>query len=805
MGGNRAALSRVRGACGPRVRRSLLALLAGSLVIGSVAWWHSLPSPLFDVPYSATLTDAQGRLLSARVADDGQWRFPGQASVPDRYALAAVAFEDRRFWLHPGVDPIAITRAVVDNARASRVVSGASTLSMQVIRLARGNPPRTLAEKVIEALLALRLELTRSKAEVLALYAAHAPYGGNIVGLEAAAWRYFGRPPGSLSWAEAALLAVLPNAPGLIHPGRSRDALRSRRDALLKRLHAYGHLDATELRLAQHEPVPQAPRPLPQHASVLLDRLAAEGGDRAYRTTLQAPLQIQVERIVTRHARRLQAAGVHNAAALVLDNRTMQVVAYGGNTGRPGMEGHGFAMDLVQAPRSTGSVLKPLLYAAMLEHGELQPGALIPDVPVQFDGFRPENFDKAYRGALPAREALVQSRNVPAVLLLRRHGVARFYALLRSMGMRTLFREPDEYGLSLILGGAEGTLFDLTTMYAYLAQLAADGRGRERQRLVPPALLEEAGEGRTREDGVSSPLGAGAAWLTLETLVAVNRPGDEQYWKEFAGGRRIAWKTGTSYGLRDGWAIGTTPHYTVGVWAGNATGEGRAGLTGTTMAAPILFDVFGGLDTGGWFHKPLGDLRTVQVCRNDGYLPSHACERVDADVPRSAHFNQVSRNHRWVQLDAGGRWRVHGQCESVAQMRPVTWFVLPPVQAYFYRRAHADYRSLPPWRPDCANDLVTQEASFDIVYPQGATGIYVPTDFGGTRGRVVLQAVTREGGGQLYWHLDGRLVATTQTFHEVAVDLAAGMHRLTIVDQDGQRRTRRFRVYSKHIERVGTR
>ncbi|MDN3517572.1 penicillin-binding protein 1C [Aquisalimonas lutea] len=776
-------------------RRAVLpAVLLSAL---AVAWaaWPRLPEPLFGTDYSAVLLDRNQELLSARVAPDGQWRFPPREEVPERFATALIAFEDERFRHHPGVDPVAVARASWENLAAGRIVSGASTLSMQVVRLALDDPPRTLPQKVYETLLALRLETRYSKDAILSLYAAHAPFGGNVVGLRAAAWRYFGRSPAYLSWAEAATLAVLPNAPGLIHPGRGRERLRAKRDALLRKLHGAGELTAQDLELALLEPVPDGPRALPRHAGHLLDRLRV-GSERArFTSTLDADVQARVEGIVQEHGARLRRSGIHNAAALVVDNRTFEVVAYAGNTRRVGHAGHGYAMDLVQRPRSSGSILKPFLFANMVEHGMLQPGMLVPDVPAHFSSFSPENYDQRFRGAVRARAALADSLNVPAVFMLRRHGIARFHDLLEQLGMTTLHRSPQDYGLTLVLGGAEATLWDLTGMYANLAGTLASGGRAGAYRLRNPRVLA----GTAREPGPPSPLGAGSAWVTLNTLLEVDRPGVDRHWRDHTGGRRIAWKTGTSYGLRDGWAVGTTPRYTVGVWAGNAAGEGRSELTGTTTAGPLLFAIFDQLETGGWFDKPRSRLKTIRVCRADGHLPNNGCPTRRAEVPVDSHYHRVSRNHRWIHLDESGQWRVNADCESVTAMRNESWFVLPPVQAHYYRRRNADYRVLPPVRPDCRESAPTQ--SFAILYPDPGARVYIPTDFGGRRSRLVLKAIHRVDDATLYWHLDGRFVGETEVFHEVPVDLTPGAHTLTVVDETGARRVRRFRVAAPDADR----
>ena len=475
--------------------------------------------------------------------------------------------------------------------------------------MARGSPRRTYAEKLIEVALAVRLEFSTDKDEVLALYAAHAPFGGNVVGLEAAAWRYFGRGPADLSWAEAAMLAVLPNSPGAVHPGRGRAALRDKRDVLLRRLRQSGAFDQEELEVALLEPLPVDPRPLPQHAPHLLQTLATRDGGtgRRYLTTLDPSLQRLASDIVGRQAHPLASRGVQHLAALVVDNRTFEVVAYVGNSKWGAAEGTGYAIDLVHRPRSTGSILKPLLFARMLDAGEILPETLVPDIPSQFAGYAPENYDREFRGAVPAKTALARSLNVPAVWMLRRHGVDRFYDFLRRMGMTTLYRPPGDYGLTLVLGGAEGTLWDVTSMYANMARIGGTvGRSPALRSLHPRVLVDqpggERGQGANQHHigNASATLSVGAAWLTLEALVDVVRPGVDSQWRVLGNGQRVAWKTGTSYGHRDAWAVGITPQYTVGVWAGNASGKGRPELTGIGAAAPVLFDIISRLDSDGW-------------------------------------------------------------------------------------------------------------------------------------------------------------------------------------------------------------
>ena len=578
----------------------------GAALVVALLLFLALPVARFEVPYSDVVLARDGSVLSARVATDEQWRFPPVDQVPERYALALTAFEDKRFWAHPGVDPLAMSRALWDNLRHRRVVSGASTLTMQTIRLARGNPPRTVGEKLWEALLALRLERRFSKAEVLAMYASHAPFGGNTVGLEAASQRYFQRPAAELSWAEAATLAVLPHSPGLVHPGRGRAELQAKRDRVLDRLVTRGQLSEQDAELAKLEPLPRQPGPVPRHAPHLVQRFAGKG---ATPTTVDLALQQQANAIVARHAARWAGNQVHNLAALMVSTDTGHVLAYVGNV--PGLTGnHGQHVDIVQAPRSTGSLLKPLLYAHMIAAGELLPTQLVPDVPMRMGGFAPENFDRLFEGAIPADEALARSRNVPAVWMLQKHGVERFYRELQGFGLTTLVRPPGDYGLSLVLGGAEGSLWEMVGAYRQLGWQAHPRPTWQPLSLTGDAEESEAPPGR---------LAATAAWRTLEALVEVKRPGVLGAWRSFASSRPVAWKTGTSFGFRDAWAIGTTPDVTIGVWVGNADGEGRPELVGLRAAAPVLFDLLDAMPPGPWFDPPEG-LASVEVCAHSGLL-----------------------------------------------------------------------------------------------------------------------------------------------------------------------------------------
>jgi penicillin-binding protein 1C len=750
-----------------------LDLLAAALL----AFWL-LPVVAFDAPTSTVLVDRDGQLLGATIAADEQWRFPATGEVPARYRIAVTAFEDRRFDRHPGVDPLAVGRAVVTSLRAGEVVSGASTLTMQTVRLARANPPRTVPEKLWEMLLALRLEASTDKSTILRSYASHAPFGGNTVGVEAAAWRYMGRPADELSWAEAATLAVLPNAPGLMHPGRRRGDLKAKRDRLLDTLVELGHLSADDRDLAVLEPLPGAPRPVPRLAP---HRLAASNGHTP--STLRADLQRQATEVVWRHHAALGAARIHNLAALIVDVPSGEVLAWVGNVPDLAEAPHHNHVDVVTAPRSTGSTLKPLLYVAMLTDGQLLPRQVVPDVPMRLGGFAPQNFDRRFEGAVRADEALARSRNVPAIWLLRRYGIHPFYGLLQRQGMSTLHSPADHYGLSLALGGAEGTLFELVDLYRRLAWAATDPDG-------PPGRQHW----RTDQAGPDPhpPFEPASAWLTARALLEVQRPGVHGAWRQFGSGRRVAWKTGTSWGFRDGWAIGFTPRYAVGVWVGNASGEGRPELTGVAAAAPVLFDLVDLVDDVAWFDPP-ADLVDVEVCAHSGQLAGPSCTHtVTERVPPAGAHSEPCDHCQRVHLTQTGQ-RAHAGCADLTQLTPTSWFSLPADQEAFYAPRHPSYEPLPDWAPAC-EPPDGDRAPLALLSPKSGSVVAVPVELDGRRGRLVMEAAHRDGDADVHWHLDGRYLTTTRRRHQVEVAPGQGAHEVVVVDEGGHTVVRHFEV-----------
>jgi penicillin-binding protein 1C len=555
-----------------------LALAAGALPLGTAAAFtlYAVTLPPVDLgPASARSTvvlDREGRLLRAYAAADGRWRLPvTPAEVDPRFLAILKAYEDRRFDRHPGIDPIAAARAAGQLLRHGRVVSGASTLTMQVARLVEPRGERTLTAKFRQAARALELERRFGKDEILGHYLALAPYGGNLEGVRAASLAYLGREPARLSFAEAALLVALPQSPEARRPDRYPENARRARDRVLDRAVEAGLLTPEEATGAKAEPVPRGRSPFPLLAAHAADAaVAARPQERVHRLAIDGRLQADLEALLRQRVDRvaLRLSG----ALIVIDNATGQVLAQVGSAGYLNRERAG-AVDMTLALRSPGSALKPFIYALAFEQGLAHPETLLDDRPVRFGHYRPENFDLTYQGTVTARRALQLSLNVPAVELLNEIGPARFVARLRQAGAAPVLPNDAAPGLAVALGGIGISLTDLARLYAAFARGGeAPPLVRRLEPVAPPrpgSLLAE----------------PAPAWYVADTLRGAPPP-------DHALGGRIAFKTGTSYGYRDAWAVGFDRRITVGVWVGRADGAAVPGLVGRNIAAPVLFDAF---------------------------------------------------------------------------------------------------------------------------------------------------------------------------------------------------------------------
>ncbi|MFP2995281.1 penicillin-binding protein 1C [Spongiivirga sp. MCCC 1A20706] len=763
-------------------------------LVGLIAYAFCLPRPLFKDSTATVIDSENGELLGALIADDGQWRFPSNDSVPDKFKHCIIHFEDEYFYKHPGFNPISIAKALSQNIKSGSIKRGGSTLTQQTIRLARKGKKRTYGEKLVELILATRLELRHSKDKILSLYASHAPFGGNVVGLDAAAWRYFGRNAEDLSWAESATLAVLPNAPGLIFPGRNQDKLLKKRNRLLKKLLEKEIIDSLTYELSIAEALPQKPYPIQQLAPHLLQKIAAKHRGERIRTSIKTRLQLQTNELVSNHHFSLKQNEIYNIAVLVLDVKTRKVLAYIGNS--PTDNAHQKHVDVIDKPRSTGSIMKPFLFASVLDAGDILPNTLVADVPTQIAGYNPENFNKQFDGAVSASKALSRSLNVPSVRMLQQYGLDRFYHQLKQLNLKDLKYNANHYGLSLILGGAESNLWDLTKTYAAfsstLNHFNKNSSTYYTNEFCEPTFYanKEVNFGTvSREKTVFD---AGSIYLTYESMKEVNRPEGEENWEFFDASKQIAWKTGTSYGFRDAWAIGTTKDYVVGVWIGNADGEGRPGLVGVEAAAPILFDVFDLLPRSKWFEKPYDEMREVAVCAKSGYRAGEFCEEtIQSFVQVSGLKTKPCPYHIWVHLDKNEQFQINSSCEPLTNIVNKSWFVLPPLMEYYYQKKDPYYKSLPNFRPDCLGE---NSLTMDFIYPKENSKIFLPKDFDGTTNELIFKLAHSQSETTVFWYVDDMFVGSTKNIHDFALQPKTGKHIITVVDEFGNEAKRRIEI-----------
>jgi penicillin-binding protein 1C len=767
-------------------------VLSGAFLAALVCavWLAWPPGALFPGDYSTLVYDSRGRLLRATLAADEQYRFPPgttQQSLPAKYLTALVSREDKRFYSHPGVDPLALAGAVATNVKAGRRVRGGSTIPMQVVRLADPKP-RTYFNKFRECLSAFKLSLHRSKEEVLQLYAGHVPMGGNVVGVHAASWIYFGKRLSEITWAEAALLVVLPNSPSTINLERERPRLLEKRNRLLQGLFDEGEIDHVALSASSTEPLPDGRRELPFDAPHFTTMaLGGRRDGRAIVTTLDSDVQATVEEAARRHHFVLEGRGIGSLAVVVAETGTGKIRAYVGSHDFFD-RGRGGQVDGVRAARSTGSTLKPFLVARALDRGPWTMASVVQDVPTFYGTFAPQNASQQFCGLTTVDRLLIESLNVPSVRLLNAYGLADFYDFLVSAGLEGLFRGPDGYGLTLVIGGAEASLLELTQLYASLGSM-----GRKR-----PLRFTEDDDTRRRSERLFS---EGAAWQVLDVLTRLSRPGVEYYWDRFDNRIPVAWKTGTSYGQKDAWAVGVNRQWTIGVWAGNFDGAGNASLTGAKSAAPLLFSLFNAFtrrDEMMWFDKPAFDLKGVECCRQSGYPAGQFCEETArVERPKAAHTPGTCPFHRRYVVDSVTGESVCSLCWHGVDTQYVTRFVVSPGARDILHKSGREVDVIPAHAADCPTRA--DAARIELVYPVDGVKIFIPRDFDGQHEKIVFHAQHQRPSVHLFWYINGSLAGETAGDHRLPVALAPGEYRLTVQDEEGYSETVCFAAYRTEL------
>lgn len=737
--------------------------------------------------YSIVVYDKDHHLMGARISADGQWRFPPVNQLPTNYITCLKYFEDKRFNWHPGVDIIALSRAFYDNVKTGSIKSGGSTITMQLARLLCKHQNRNLFSKIIETWYALGLELKYSKYEILCLYASFAPYGGNVVGFDAALWRYFEKTHREITWAEAALLAVLPNQPSWLHLKKNRPLLLQKRNRLLKMLSDQQMLDQENYQLAILEPLPEGMHEIPQMAMGLIDVLKNKyPGQHHFQTSVDLNLQIQLNEIVKYHCKILRGNEIHNTAVLVVENHSGKVKCYIPNTPDIGVPVENSMVNNIHALRSSGSILKPLLYASAIDLGLIHSHKLMPDIPTSYGDYTPENFSKTFYGMVTAKQALQWSLNIPAVRLLKEYGLFRFHEQLHKLGFTSFTKSPDHYGLSLVLGGGEVSVWELANAYSNLVfqfiQYQNEPDKRKRIFRKNLSLLEQS-ETQTSSEFHRDVLKIGSVYQMLEMMKGSPEAAGDLTYAHLNSSKNISWKTGTSFGFKDAWCVGLSGDYTIVVWQGNSNGLGRPGLLGLHTAAPLLFDLANSLKMHVEWKAPVDQMHPQVVCKQSGLELSQFCPEPDTILcsNNSISFG-LCNYHKLIYVDPTGQHRVTKDCEPEA--RPQIVFSFNPVVSYFYKNRPAEYKEIPPWRSDCSNQLV-KGTELEIIYPIHGSLVYLPVDLDRNRNKIIFKATHKEAQATLFWFLDGTYIGNTKSNHELPWTLPRGKHKLSISDDRG--------------------
>ena len=774
---------------------------------------HAIPLPArLAEPPSTVVAFADGSPAYVFLSPDDKYRMAvdpeslapgasGPGTIDPDYLDALLRFEDKRFFSHPGVDPIAVARAVALNLWLRRVVSGASTITMQLVRVLEPRP-RNLGSKVVEALRARQLESRMSKREILAAYLSFISFGRNVEGVSAASYAYFGHGPQGLSLDEIAVLLAVPQLPSRRYPASDNTGrLRAARDEIaewlleegLFRHDEAGAAESVERLIARTRSaaVPAAIRPLPRHAIHAAFWLAGQEGlrDRArIDTTLDRGLQLLAERSMQAAHGEMAHRGIHNGAAVVVDHRSAEVRALVGNFDFFDSE-HGGQIVGFDTPRSPGSALKPFIYALAIDRGLALPEHLVPDIPVAYTDYAPDNYDGRFTGLIPLEDALSHSLNIPFVRLLGRLGVERFIGTLQASGAGGLRSEPGYYGLSAAIGSVEITPLELAGLYACLAR---EGRYRPLRWLA----ADREAVAITRGAQVFS---RGSAFLTRRALARRDRP-DFPSRRQLSGAPpSIHWKTGTSYGHRDAWAAGSGPDHTAVVWLGNFDNRPSVDLVGAEAAGPLLFDLLEAVADRSRprvAERPPADLKRLEVCAYSGYLPSEACEQRKWALALRRHVpTRRCPYHAEVDVDLATGLALNPSCRAGRRYETRTYVVWPASIRRWLSARHRWLPSPPSLAPGC--ETTGRRRPPAILSPPAGQILVLLPGVALSDQEIPLQAESLKAGATLSWFVDGEFLATAAAEERVWWLPEPGRHEIVVMDEAGQSARRRLEVRSR--------
>ena len=706
-----------------------------------------------EVNYSKVVLDRKGQILSVFLNNEEEFHIKYDGEVPETLKIAVINYEDKKFYSHSGVDYPRILKSFFNNITGGKKM-GASTISMQVVKLLEPKK-RTYFNKLVEVVKAYKLESKFSKEEILKIYLNNVPYGSNIVGYSGAIKMYFNKEVKDLSYAEAALLAVLPNSPGILNLKKNNDKLETKRNRLLKTLLDRKLIDERQYKFSLLEKFPNKiyyyEKKAPQFSIFLKNKYP----EKIIKSTLDYNLQKKLEKIVHDYSNAMKDVGINNAAVLVVNNKTKEVLAYVASQDFYDKRNNG-EIDGLQAKRSPASLLKPFLFALSIDDGLIVPDSIYPDVPIYFGNFYPKNSTGTFSGMVKMEDALIKSLNIPFVKLLSDYGIDKFYYFLENNDNYPEDRF-DKYGLSLILGTREMRPVDIVKLYMGLANYGKVSNLKYTLTEDVPKEYEQ--------------FSKGASYLTLETLSKVVRPGNEKLYSEE---RPISWKTGTSYGLKDAWSVGVSPDYTVLVWLGNFNQKSIFSLSGVETAGNLLFKVFNIVDINSKpFSKPMDDLKEIEIDEKTGYRKIYDVESKKVLYPKNAKLLRTSPYYKKIFVDENDI-EIDSRSENFDKRKEKIVIEYPvEVSNYFFLNG------------------VRENKKVKIAYPVENLNIFVPKDFEGyNKIAIKLYNPNKE---YVYWYIDEEYMGFSNE-SERFFELDMGKHKLTIVTEDGAREEVKFKI-----------
>lgn len=730
----------------------------------------------YKIEYSTVITDNKGEMINAYLTSDQQWRMKTELDeISPLLRKTIIAKEDKYFYYHPGVNPIAVTRAFFKNLFRMKRTSGASTITMQVARALEPRK-RNIISKTIEMFRAFQLEWKYSKDEILQMYLNLVPYGGNIQGVKAASYLYFKKNPDHLSLAEITALSIIPNRPSSLVIGKNNDRIVEERNRWLKKFADEKVFTEKEIEDAIAEPLTATRNTVPHYIPHLSYKLKKRSG-YLVKTNIDLNTQLKTEKIVEDYVRAQRLKSIKNAAVIVIDNRTHKVISYIGSSGFYDTLDGG-QVNGADAVRQPGSTLKPLLYAICFDEGLLTPKTVITDVPVNYQGYAPENYDQKFNGYVTTEYALEHSLNIPAVKSLRSLGVEKMVYKLSLCNFSQVQKDQRKLGLSMILGGCGTTLEELTGLFASFAN---DGY------YISPSYTQS--DTNHRRINIISPA---ANYMINEILSKVNRPDFPLNWTATEKMPKIAWKTGTSYGRRDAWSIGYNKNYTVGVWTGNFSGVGAADLSGANIATPLLFRIFNTIDYDSdeeWFAQPK-DCDIRKVCSETGLIPSDHCTNIVTD-----HFiplistTKTCNNYQEVMISADEKISYCRNCVPQSGYKKKWYKIIEPDMQSWYADNGLSYQKLPPHNPEC--ELIFKGNAPYITFPVNGTEYLI-----NKKDPEPLQLVCRTANdvSKVYWYINDQFYKSCNAGEKQFFMPNEGTVKISCTDDKGRNRDIRITV-----------